>query len=756
MLDFDGFMGYTQRIGFLPKYMNINGVGSMTIESIHYKRPILKKGYTDRLLDIDLSNNSISIRDITPVMRRMFVGGRGYCLKLVFDGTNATTRYDSEDNVLAFAGGPFCGESGFAGTGKFIVGAISPLTNTFCDSNVGGYFFPLVKQAGFDAISITGRSDKDVIIFIDGEQGIVRIMDAPETETSLFEAESLVEQWKGDGKPSSVAFVTAGIGGENTFFGCVNSVYYDVRRKRCRAKQAGRGGLGTVMRAKGLWGIVVKYDMSKGNSNKPVDRARVREAGKKIRNIIRTVDPKSMRLSKQGTTSLLDMMNSNQLLPVRNYQYGSDEREKEVSGAIFENKVFEQKYPDGCFVGCTLSCTKGCEKYTLKTGPLAGETVAVDGPEYETAATITNLDIFDIDCMLEYAWYCDEYGMDTISTGVVMSFLFEAYERGLLTKEDTEGMELKWDSPETVLTLLHQMAKGAPGFPTEAGRGLRHMKYWVAKRIAAKNGHPAERILKDLEQFGMECKGLEFSMYITKESLAQQGGYGFALKGPQHDESWLIGIDQLNNELPTFEKKAEALRWFPLFRTWFNIVGLCKLPWIDVRHPDAAKTDDPSKNLPTIQECYLELVNATFGTQKTLEDLLNESERCYILHKLFNLRQGFGTRAHDAIPLRAMAPVFINEFKSRKKYYEKYIQDVIKIETASMSDEAMLAALQDFRIKQYEELTDKVYEAKGFDQNSIPFDETLERLGMKEQVYSDIVRSARDRVKGDSGFIKEN
>jgi aldehyde:ferredoxin oxidoreductase len=717
----------------------------MASGSTRYKREEVKKGYTDKLLKINLGSREIAVSDIPDETKNHFIGGRGYCLKLVFDGTTASTKYNSPENVLALSGGPFCGENGFAGTGKFIIGSISPLTNTFCDSNVGGYFFPLVKQAGFDAIAITGKSDTDILVFIDGDQGTIRILDAPKTKNSLYDAEKLIDAWKGEGKPSGIAFIHAGTGAANTYFGCINSIYYDVRRKRCRAKQAGRGGLGSVMRDKGLWGIVVKYDMAKGSSNQPADRERLREAGKKIRSVIREVDPKSMRLAQQGTTALLDMMNNHHLLPVNNYQYGADEREKNISGIIFEKKVFNQKHPDGCFSGCTLSCTKGCEQHTLKTGPLAGKTVAVDGPEYETAAAVTNLGIFDISAMLEYSWYCDEYGLDTISTGVVMSFLFEAYERGILTKEDTGGMKLKWNSPETVFELLHKIAAGEPEFPKEAGKGLRHMKNWIATRVAGRNGRVRDIVYKELSLFGMETKGLEFSMYITKESLAQQGGYGFALKGPQHDEAWLIGIDQINKELPTFEKKAEALRWFPLFRTWFNLAGLCKLPWIDVRHPEAATTDEPAKNLPTIEQCYLELVNATLGTNKSLEDLLQDSERCYLLHKLINLRQGFGTREYDAIPLRAMSPVFMNEFQSRKEYYENYLREVVGITTESKNEEEMLSILQEYRLKQYEKLTDKVYEAKGYDRNSIPLDETLERLEMNRKEYREIIEDARRR-----------
>ncbi len=714
----------------------------MTLASISYQKVKIDKGYTDRLLEINLSDRTMAVKEIPQTTREMFVGGRGYCLKMVYDGTTAATRYDSPENVLAFAGGPFCGESSFAGTGKFIIGSISPLTRTFCDSNVGGYFFPLVKNAGFDAITVTGKSTDDVIVFIDDEKGTISLKEAPKTDSSLLEAENLVEEWRGGSNAKSIAFVNAGIGSKNTFFGCVNSVYYDAPRQRCRAKQAGRGGMGTIMRDKGLWGIVVKSNLGGANSNQAADKKRVRTAGTDLRKVIRDVDPNELRLAQQGTTSLLDMMNNHDILPVNNYKFGRDDRQVMVSGKIFEEKVFDQKYPDGCFAGCTLSCTKGCEAHTLTTGPFAGKTVPVDGPEYETAAAITNLGIFEIPAIMEYAWYCDEYAIDTISTGVTIAFIIEAYKQGHLTKEDTGGIELKWDDKETIFALLHDMAAGKNSFASEVGRGIRHMKSWVSERAAARNGNDKEKIMRELELFGMESKGLEFSMYITKESLAQQGGYGFALKGPQHDESWLIALDQIKNEMPSFAQKASALRWFPLFRTWFNIAGLCKLPWIDVRHPDAAKTADPAKNLPTV-DCYLELVNSTLGTEKTLDDLLTESERCYLLHKLINLRQGFGTREHDRIPLRAMAPVFADEFASRREYYINNLKENTDIKINGQDDAELLQNLQDHRRQQYETLTDTVYTEKGFDSNGIPLDETLQRLGFNEPEYLKIIELAR-------------
>jgi aldehyde:ferredoxin oxidoreductase len=330
--------------------------------------------------------------------------------------------------------------------------------------------------------------------------------------------------------------------------------------------------------------------------------------------------------------------------------------------------------------------------------------------------------------------------MDTISTGVTIAFLQEAYERGYLTREDTDGLALEWGSVEAVSLLIHRMAEGK-GFAGHAGRGVKCMKSWIAERCAARTGRASEEIRRELSDFGMECKGLEFSLYVTKESLAQQGGYGFALKGAQHDEAWLIALDQIRNEMPTFELKAKALKWFPLFRTWFNVAGLCKLPWIDVRHPEAKNTAEPAKNLPTVAY-YLDLVSATLGEPRTLEDLLLESERVYTLHKLFNLRQGCGARKDDRIPLRAMAPVFLNEFLSRKAYYEKVLKEFAAEDLSQKTDAEKLRMLQEHRRAQYEKLCDAVYAEKGYDASGIPLRSTLVRLGFLEPGYLAIAERA--------------
>jgi aldehyde:ferredoxin oxidoreductase len=257
-------------------------------------------------------------------------------------------------------------------------------------------------------------------------------------------------------------------------------------------------------------------------------------------------------------------------------------------------------------------------------------------------------------------------------------------------------------------------------------------KKWVAARYASRNGTSEDAAMVELNKFGMEVKGLEFSMYITKESLAQQGGYGFALKGPQHDEAWLIFIDQVYRELPTLEQKANALKWFPLIRTWFNATGLCKLPWIDVRNPEAASTSEPAKNLPTLAH-YVSYLNATTGSHKTLEDILDDSERLYILQKLINLRHGKGTRASDQIPVRALAPAYFNEYEFRAEYYDKWLQEQLGDSKVPASPEHKHKLLIEKRIEAYQQLCDIVYEKKGFTSKGIPKRETVEKFALMDE-----------------------
>jgi len=709
----------------------------MTIAEINYTPVKIVRGYTDRILRVDLTHRTIEIEILPHDFKEKWIGGRGYALKLIWDGTNEETRYDSPENILVLAGGPLGAEPLFPGSGKFIAGTISPLTGTFIDSNVGGHFAPLLKLSGFDALAITGIASEEVVLLIDSDAGKIRLIRAPQGEGAINYATELIGIFCHEKKPENVAAVAAGVGGKNSYFGIINSLFYDIKRKRFRSKQAGRGGTGTVMRHKGLKAVVVANSFPRTKANHPAHPEMVKDAGRKLKQIIKTQDPRYLNLNSWGTTVLIEYMNNFNILPVHNYQLGAHEEAHCLYSDVFRKEYFSTEFQDGCYYGCNLACAKGVENITLMSGPYGGKRVSVDGPEYETAAIGPVTGIFSPPFVLEYNWYCDEYGLDTISTGLTIAFLMECYQHGFLTTDDI-GFSLKWGDSERVLHLVHDIASGE-GFGKIAGKGVRFLKGWVAETYCRNNNGDRESILQELGKLGMECKGLEFSLYVTKESLAQQGGYGFALKGAQHDEAWLIFMDQINNELPTLELKAKALKWFPLFRTWFNATGLCKLPWIDVRHPEAANTPEPAKNLPSAQY-FVEYYQGVVGINKALEDLLEDSERLYTLQKLINLKHGVGTREHDQIPLRAMSPVFPEEYKARQEHYDNQLAEVLGgREKLPANLEQRLDLLIGIRQEQYRELCNAVYKEKGYDQNGVPTQETLARFDLLDGKTNDLI-----------------
>jgi aldehyde:ferredoxin oxidoreductase len=363
--------------------------------------------------------------------------------------------------------------------------------------------------------------------------------------------------------------------------------------------------------------------------------------------------------------------------------------------------------------------------------------VLVDGPEYENAAGLgSNIGNFDPQKVLELNFYCDTYGIDTISVANCIAFAMECYEEGLITKEHTGGLELNFGNGAAALELLHQMARGE-GFGVIVGQGVRYMKEYFAREFGA------DPVF--MQDIGMEIKGMEISEYMTKESIAQQGGYGLATKGPQHDEAWLIFMDQVHNLLPTFQDKAEALHYFPMWRTWFSLHGLCKLPWNDISPANNKQTAEPAK-VPEHVENYTWIHQGVTGKSTQVEDLLLQSERVYNFQKVFALRMGRVGRQHDYPPYRAMGPVTKLEYESRQERYDEQLTRLVEIDPVGMSTEEKMQELRRYREAQYEMLMDAVYERRGWDRNSIPTVEKLHSLGMDIPELIEVVEEARKKV----------
>ncbi len=688
----------------------------------------VKRGYADRIMHVDLSSNKVTVKPVSEDMKNKFTGGRGYGMKCLWDAVTPETRWNDPENEIIIAPGPIAGITQYPGAGKSYVVTISPLTDIPVDSNVGGYFGPLFKFCGFDALEIQGKAKNDVIVVIDGDNNKVTIEEAPKEEiNSHILAELLTDMYSDSEEDKlNVSVVSAGKAAENTRIGILNFSLYDLRRKGVRLKQAGRGGIGTVFRDKRIKALVVKKSNLKGDWNNPADLNKITELGIKLHKEIHDLDDAQNQMRKVGTTQLVDAMNAHDLLPTNNFKFGSHPEGPNL-GREFFMKRFTQGIPDGCWYGCTLACAHTAEGFELKTGPYKGQKVMIDGPEYETLAGCgSNCGIFDPDIVLECNFYCDTYGVDTISFGTLCAFVMECYENGIINKEITGGLELNFGNWEAQLELLHQMARGE-GFGMVAGQGIHRMKKLFVEKYGA---DPS--FLKDI---GMEAKGLEYSEYVSKESLAQQGGYGTANKGPQHDENWLIFLDMVRNLMPTFEDKAEALHYFPLFRTWFSIVGLCKLPWNDIEPADNVQKSEPAK-VPEHVQNYVELFQAVTGKPFSVQELLLQSERVYNLQKVFSLKMGKGTRAYDAVPYRSVGPVTVEEYESRQERYDKQLEEKAGVNPAGMSTEEKIKELRKYREGQYEKLLDAVYKRRGWTSNAIPTIEKLEELGI---AYPDVV-----------------
>ncbi|HBL15222.1 MAG TPA: hypothetical protein DD417_00265 [Elusimicrobia bacterium] len=220
----------------------------------------LSKGYANRFLRIDLTKGSFEVRPVTQQMKDLWVGGKGFDLWLMFQEITKDTRWDSPENPICMSSGPLGGTLSFPGSGKTLVTAVSPITQSVMDCNVGGYFGPYLKFAGFDALVLTGKADADCIVFIDAVQGRITLEEAPlESVDSHLAAEEFTEMYAADElDKKNVAVVSAGRAAEHSRMGLLNFSFYDWRRKVARLKQAGRGGIGTVFRDKKLKALVLR------------------------------------------------------------------------------------------------------------------------------------------------------------------------------------------------------------------------------------------------------------------------------------------------------------------------------------------------------------------------------------------------------------------------------------------------------------------------------------------------------------------
>jgi aldehyde:ferredoxin oxidoreductase len=707
-----------------------------------YEKSPFHHGYTNRILRIDVGTGAVSTPELDSEARDYFIGGRGLGLYLLHTMTKPETVASAPENPLILANGPLCGVPQFPGAAKAMAVSLSPLTGIPGVSNFGGYFPSYLKYAGFDALVITGRAERESMIVIDGFKREIRIEEAPDLNEVFLLERAIAERFEKEGyQKRNIAFMTTAIGSENTTYGCINSHYFDVTKPTAegrgifRTKQAGRTGMGSVMAGKKVKAIVLLADHPQGeNPLGAADWDRVKRAGTTLRKVISEVDPHSLKMYRKGSAGLITFMNKGDYrsLPVNNFQGGSDPRAPQICGKFYDENLFEHRGMDGCFAGCNLRCTKG-GWVTLSSGSRKGEKVWVDGPEYETAAGFgSNLGIYNPEFIWEANWHCDNYALDIISLATLMAFVMECFQRGYLTRDDAEGLELTWGDEASALEFMHRVAYGRTALARAAGISMTALKNWVAERYEKRTGRDA---LPELELFAMQTKELPFSFYRTHRSVSMQASYAAASDiGAHHAAAWLIKVDLLG-AFPTFEDKARALVMYPRVRLGNDNLGLCKLPWVDVVNPESLKAENFYMHINSAsQELYADFFNGMIGTEMTWEEIFEQTDRDINLQRVMNVMK-FGRDAvnYDWVPDRAIGPtddqlyLLEGEYNDAEvaKILSKQVDELLSIPVAERRELLMSHRKQELR-----RLIHTYYQKRGWSEQGIPTVETLKRLGL--------------------------
>ena len=556
---------------------------------------VIKGGYVGQIAWIDLAKREVVVKDLEPAFARKYVGGRGWGARIIWDYVPPDAEPLGPQNVLVVATGPLTGLM-VPGAGKVSFSAISPETGYYGDSNSGGFFGPELKHAGFDALVITGASKEPVYLWV--EDGRIEIRDAgPYWGMGGLEVQEAIRRDIGD---SSVKIASIGPAGENLVpIACVN----------CDWRNAGRTGMGAVMGSKRLKAIAVRGSLDIPVADPEALFEEAREAFKYVRD-----HEFAKVLRKYGLAWYIDWSHENACLPVKNFRLTTYELHEEINADAMLKRVFTTS------TACPR-CPMCCGKFSyVRSGRYAG--TAIDGPEYETIAMIgANCCFPSIEDVVYANWLCDNLGMDTISTGNIIAFAIECYEKGIIGPEDTGGLELRYGDPDCVFKLIEMMAK-REGIGDVLARGVRF--------AANKFGRGSER-------FAIHVKGLEQSAYDVRAAPAMGLAYATADIGAHHNRAWAITYDIEVGRDKYTRDKAERVIYLQHVRPLFDCLGCCRLQWVETG---------------LSLEYYAKAYTAATGLKTSVDELLKASERVFNLTRVINVRRGL-TKAEDRLPDRA-------------------------------------------------------------------------------------------------------
>lgn len=551
-------------------------------------------GWMGKILRVDLGSGKISTERLDPKTARDYLGARGLGTKIMWDEVDPKVDPLSPENKLIFAPGPFSGT--FApSSGRYDVVTKGPLTGTIAASNSGGSFGAEMKFAGWDAVILEGRAAKPTWLSIVDD--VVELHDAshlwgkdvPDTTEALYAETS---------EDSKVACI--GPAGEKMV------LFAAVMNEMQRA--AGRTGVGAVMGSKNLKAIVVRGSKGVKIADKDAFVAACAETSRKIKE--NPVGGTGLRL--YGTNVLVNILNSIGGLPTNNFQTGWFANADKVGGETLAANQLQR--PRGCFA-CIISCGRA----TKVTNPkYKGEG---EGPEYESAWGFgPDCGIDDLDAILKANYWCNELGLDTITMGGTVACAVEMFDKGIITIEDTEGLELRSGNAEAMVEAVRLTGIGE-GFGKKLGLG--------SFRLASLYGHP---------ELSMTVKKQEMPAY---EPRAVQGiGLNYATnnRGGCHVRGYTISPEVLGMPVKydkdAIEGKPELVALFQNLTGAIDSSGACLFTTF------GAGADD-----------YGAMLTALTGVKYTGDDFVKCGERVWNLERLWNNRAGF-TGADDALPTR--------------------------------------------------------------------------------------------------------
>ncbi len=574
-------------------------------------------GYCGKFLRIDLSSGEISREKLDLNIAKKFIGGRGLGTYYLTQEIDPTIDPLSPENKIIFATGPLTGTQAPA-SGRHMVVTKSPLSGTIASSNSGGFWAAELKRAGFDMIVVEGKADKPLYINI--KDDLVELKDAANYWGKLVSqtTDMLLQQ-----EDAKAKILTIGPAGEKM------SLLASVMNDKYRA--AGRSGVGAVMGSKNLKAIVVRGT----GKLKPAYPDKTKEIMAKFRKTLRENDITGKGLPTYGTSVLVNIINENGIYPTRNFQQSYFEAADKASGESLAETYLVKN--TACF-GCPIACGR----YS-KAGSVEGE-----GPEYETIwAYSADCGVDDLVAIIKANKWCNEYGIDTISTGATIACAMELYEKGFIKPDEIDGPPLTFGSSEAIVEWSRKTG-AAEGFGANLAQG--------SYRLAEKYGNA---------ELSMTVKKLEIPAYDPRGLQGQGLQYATSNRGGCHVRGYLISPEILGIPEKIDPRSLDGkVKWVKAFQDTTAVIdslGLCLFTSF------ALNADD-----------YKDMFNAIVGEQWTTEQLLQAGERIWNLERIFNLKAGISPE-EDKLPKRLLTePIPAGPAKGQVHKLDQLLPDYYK------------------------------------------------------------------------------